>query len=406
MKAVIIVIDSFGIGHLPDARDYGDEGANTALHICQNVEGVDLPNLTRCGLGNCSEVLGNALPGVPAVARPLASFGVMAERSPGKDTTTGHWELAGIVLDRPFPVFSPTVPSFPPEIIEPFCRAIGGGVLGNEAASGTEIIERLGEAHLRSGQPIVYTSADSVFQIAAHESIVPVERLYEMCRLAREICDPFQIGRVIARPFIGESGSFLRTERRRDFSIALPEPSVLDHLTANGIPTLAVGKIGNIFNEQGIAESFPDKGNPDCLARTTTLLREYRAERFFMFVNLVDTDMIYGHRRDVRGYCDALEEIDREIGTMVELLDEGDLLMISADHGCDPTFRGSDHTREYVPLLAYRKGSVARSLGIRETFADAAQTVADYFGLRPIGNGESFLESVSPLWKGRSESGS
>ena len=399
MKAVIIVIDSFGIGHLPDARDYGDLGANTALHICQNIEAIHLPNLTRWGLGNCSEILGNPLPGVPAVAQALASYGVMAERSPGKDTTTGHWELAGIVLERPFPVFSPVAPSFPPEIIEPFCRAIGSGVLGNEAASGTEIIERLGEAHLESGQPIVYTSADSVLQIAAHESIIPIERLYEMCRLAREICDPFQVGRVIARPFVGQSGSFQRTQRRRDFSIALPEPSILDYLTAEGIPTLAVGKIGNIFNEQGISESFPDKGNPDCLARTTTLLRDYQGERCFIFVNLVDTDMIYGHRRDVRGYCHALEEIDREIGAMIALLDEGDLLMVSADHGCDPTFRGSDHTREYVPLLACRKGSAARSLGIRETFADAAQTVAHYFGLRPIRNGESFLESV-PLPEG------
>lgn len=396
MKAAIIVIDSFGIGSLPDACDYGDRGANTVLHVCENIEGIHLPNLTRCGLGNCSEILGNPLPGVPAVPRPLASYGVMAERSPGKDTTTGHWELAGIVMERPFPVFSPAAPSFPSEIIEPFCWAIGTSVLGNEAASGTEIIERFGEAHLESGQPIVYTSADSVFQIAAHESIIPVDRLYEICRLAREICDPFQVGRVIARPFIGKRGSFQRTERRRDFSIALPEPSILDHLTAKGIPTLAVGKIGNIFNEQGISESFPDKGNPDCLARAIALLRDYQGERYFMFVNLVDTDMIYGHRRNVRGYCHALEEIDREIGTIIALLDEGDLLMISADHGCDPTFRGTDHTREYVPILACRKGSAGRLLGVRQTFADAAQTVAHYFGVRPIRNGESFLENLSP----------
>ena len=391
MKAVLIVIDSFGIGYLPDAEDYGDGDANTALHICESIEDVNLPNLMQLGLGNCSELLKNPLPGIPAAEKPLADFGVMKELSPGKDTTTGHWELGGIILDKPFPTFPREAPSFPDEIIEPFCRAIGTDILGNEAASGTEIIKRLGEKHIQTGKPIVYTSADSVFQLAAHESVIPVDRNYEMCRIARRICDPFRVGRVIARPFVGEEGNFTRTDRRKDFSIALPESTILDHLQENEIKTIAVGKIGNIFNEEGIAESHADKGNTKCIERILKVLEKERDERFFMVVNLVDTDMIYGHRRDVSGYYGALTEIDAALSIMIDLLNEGDLLMISADHGCDPTFRGSDHTREYVPLLAYRIGLFGKSVGIRESFADVAQSVAGYFGIPAIKNGRSFL---------------
>ncbi len=392
VKAVTIVIDSFGIGFLPDAVLYGDAGANTALHICEEVEDVRLSNLMRLGLGNCSELLGNSLPGIPGVECPLADFGVMKERSPGKDTTTGHWELAGVILDKPFPTYPASPPSFPDEIMVPFCWAIGSGILGNESASGTEIIERLGAEHMRTGKPIVYTSADSVFQIAAHEEVVATKRLYEICQAARGICDRFQIGRVIARPFLGSPGNFVRTERRRDFSIALPEPTILDSLSDAGVRTVAVGKIGDIFNQQGISENYPEKGNPKCLNRVLSLLKGRPEESFFMFVNLVDTDMIFGHRRDPTGYHEALAAIDVFIPRFVELMDEGDLLIISADHGCDPTFRGNDHTREYVPLLALRKGEPGKSIGVRESFADHAQSIAQFFSLSPLRAGESFIE--------------
>ena len=387
MKALLIVIDSFGIGHLPDADQYGDVGANTALHVCEFVKKVELPNLQGMGLGNCSMLLGNPLPGLPASENPSAAFGVMRQRSPGKDTTTGHWELAGIVLPRPFRTFPGEAPSFPSAIIESFCREAGVEVLGNEAASGIEIIHRLGEEHVKSGDPIVYTSADSVFQIAAHEAVIPVDRLYEMCAVARRICDPFMVGRVIARPFTGGPGNYQRTDGRRDFSIALPEPSVLDALHGSGIRTIAVGKIGDIFNQQGIAETHHDRGNQRCLARIQEILSTRDRETFFMFVNLVDTDMIFGHRRDPAGYYNALTEIDHTLGWIAEELDDGDLLLVAADHGCDPTWRGSDHTREHVPILALRKSFKGGSVGIRDTFADTAQTIATFFGIAPLKNG-------------------
>jgi phosphopentomutase len=385
------VIDSFGIGHMPDADRYGDVGANTAKHICDTVAGVQLRNLERLGLGNCARLLGHDLCGIAPATRPLAGFGAMAERSPGKDTTTGHWELAGVVLDKPFQTFPKGPPAFPDEILKPFCEAIGTGVMGNESASGTEIIERLGKEHLETGRPIVYTSADSVFQIATHETVVPVVELYRMCEIARKLCDPHQVGRVIARPFNGSPGSFERTERRRDFSIALPAPTVLDRLAERGIRTVGVGKIGNIFNDQGLSESYADKGNPCCLERTRNELRDARGDDFFLYVNLVDTDMLYGHRRDAPGYYHALREIDDSLPGLLSFLDDGDLFIISADHGCDPTFRGNDHTREYVPLLACRVGAEGGNLGVRSSFADVAQSVADYFGISPLGNGTSFL---------------
>ncbi len=393
MKAALLVIDSFGIGALPDAGDYGDEGSNTALHICQNVPVVHLPNLTRLGLGNCSGILGNPLPGVPAQSAPLASCGVMREMSSGKDTTTGHWELAGIILDKPFHTFPAQAPSFPEEILGPFRQTFRLDVLGNKSASGVEIIGRLGEEHARTGHPIIYTSADSVLQVAAHEKIIPLERLYEMCRVLRRLCDPLLVGRVIARPFVGEPGNFERTINRKDFSLPLPQPTIFDLLSEQCVKTIAVGKIGDIFNEQGIDESFHDKGNPACLERTLKILQERDNEResFFMFVNYVDTDMHYGHRRDVQGYYEALAEIDRCLGQMFETLHRGDLLMVTADHGCDPTFGGSDHTREYVPMLAYRKGWPGRNIGIRNSFSDCGQSVAAYFGANPLSHGVSFF---------------
>ncbi len=391
MRATILVIDSFGIGEAPDAAAYGDEGSNTALHICERIAGEKWPTMKALGLGNASLLLGKGLPGCAAVEHPSAGYGVMVERSPGKDTTTGHWELAGIELLKPFHTFPPGPPSFPAELIEAFKRAIGREVLGDRAASGTVIIEELGEEHLRTGRPIVYTSSDSVFQIAAHEEVIALGELYRMCEIARKLCDPYQVGRVIARPFVGKPGSFTRTSGRRDFSIALPEKSLLDRLAEAGIRTIGVGKIGDIFNEQGILESHHDKGNPACLERTIELLRRPSSPRGeLVFVNLVDTDMVYGHRRDVAGYFEAVSAVDATVARMLPLLPEGDLLIISADHGCDPTFRGSDHTREHAPLLAFRSGRPGRSLGVRQGFFDVAQTLAELFEIDRLPHGSSF----------------
>lgn len=395
MRVTILVIDSFGIGALPDAAAYGDDGSNTALHICEHVEGPKWPTLKKLGLGNAGLLLGFTLPGCEPVEAPLASWGVMRERSPGKDTTTGHWEIAGIVLDRPFHTFPAEYPSFPPELVSEFEKAIGRKIIGNKAASGTAIIEELGEEHLRTGKPICYTSSDSVFQIAAHEEIIPTDELYRYCEIARRLCDSYQVGRVIARPFVGKTGEFTRTAGRRDFSIELTGPSILDHLSSHGANTVAVGKIGDIFNEKGISASYHDKGNTLCLNRTVELLGEKKSPAArpadeLIFVNLVDTDMIYGHRRDPKGYCDAVAEIDSRLSEMMELLDPGDILLVTADHGCDPTFRGTDHTREHVPLLVYRKGMQGARLGIREGFSDVAQTIADLLTGAHIANGDSF----------------
>ena len=392
MRALVLVIDSFGIGALPDAADYGDTGSNTALHISENIRGgAEWPNLQKLGLGNASMLLGNELKGCPPADSPAASWAVMAESSPGKDTTTGHWELAGIVLDRPFPVFPSEYPSFPDELSAAFEKETGRSMLGNRAASGTAIIDELGEEHMRTGSPICYTSADSVFQIAAHEDVIPIDELYRICGIARKLCDPYMVGRVIARPFTGSAGSFTRTSRRHDYSIALPEDSVLDHLQKAGVKTTAVGKIGDIFNMQGIDETWPDKGNPACLERTRILLERKIGQDEFIFVNLVDTDMIYGHRRDIRGYHDAVAEVDSALPGIIDLLEEGDLLAVTADHGCDPSFRGTDHTREYVPLLYMLKGRAGESLGIRSSFADLAASLADYFGTPAFIRGNLFL---------------
>ena len=391
MRAVILVIDSFGIGAMPDASDYGDEGSNTALHISENVSGgADWPNLQKIGLGNASMVLGNELKGCPPTADPLGSFGVMTEESPGKDTTTGHWELAGIVLEKAFPVFPAKYPSFPPELVAAIERETGRKIIGNKAASGTVIIDELGEEHMKTASPICYTSADSVFQIAAHEEIIPVDELYRICEITRKLCDPYMVGRVIARPFEGKPGAFSRTIRRHDYSIALPEESVLDHLQKQGVKTVAVGKIGDIFNMQGIDETHPDKGNPACLDRTISLLKEKAAEKELIFVNLVDTDMIYGHRRDVQGYHDSVKGVDDRLPEISTLLEEGDLLVISADHGCDPTFRGTDHTREYVPLLYMKKGEKGSNLGIRRSFTDLALNLTAFFNVTPFKRGNLF----------------
>lgn len=396
MKTFLLVIDSFGIGALPDAADYGDTGSNTAAGIGKAIGAVKWPNLEAMGLGNIAELTGDAIPGCPPAVETSAAFAAMSEKSPGKDTTTGHWEMAGIVLEKAFPVFPGDFPSFPEALLDDFVSATGvPGIIGNKAASGTAIIEELGEEHLRSRKPICYTSADSVFQIAAHTDIYPIPELYKLCEAARKLCDPYNVGRVIARPFEGSPGNFKRTKDRHDWSIDLPGKTLLDHLRDGGAETVAVGKIGSIFNEQGIDISHHDAGNEACINRTLTLARENGGKDRFVFVNLVDTDMIYGHRRDPQGYHDAVAVIDAMLPSLESRLDDGDLLIITGDHGCDPTFKGTDHTREYVPLLVRKIGSGPQpsdqmNLGIRESFADLSATIQAVFGFSPKGAGAQF----------------
>ncbi len=391
-KATLLVIDSFGIGDLPDAEKFGDKGANTALHICEAVNGEKWPTLKKLGLGNCSLLLGNDLPGCEAVDAPKASYGVMKEVSPGKDTTTGHWELAGLHLKKAFTVFPSAYPSFPEKLINDFIEKTGcKGILGNKAASGTEIIAELGEEHLKTGFPIIYTSGDSVFQIAAHNDLFPIKKLYDMCEIARKLCDEYYVGRIIARPFDGKPGDFFRTKDRHDYSIALPDDTLLDHLQNNGVETVAIGKIGSIFDEKGIDVSYHDAGNPACIKRTEQILSEENEKNQFIFVNLVDTDMLYGHRRDPKGYCDEVSRVDSKLQGLIDLMNDGDLFFITADHGCDPTFRGTDHTREHIPLIMIQKGESPVSLGIRESFADVAQTIANFFNTGKIENGVSIV---------------
>jgi phosphopentomutase len=392
MRALLVIIDSFGVGELPDADLYGDNGANTALHICQGVEEVRWPNLQNLGLGNCSSILGHKLPGCEAVEKPLASYGVMAEVSAGKDTTTGHWELAGVLLDTPFTTFPLHYPSFPEKLITSFEDQTGYNVLGNKGASGTVIIEELGEAHLNGDGIILYTSADSVLQIAAHEDIVPIDKQYAICEIARKLSDPYRIGRVIARPFTGKLGSFTRTGNRKDFSMLPPHETVLDLLQATGVETIAIGKIGDVFSEQGIDRSYHDSGNNGCLDRLVSCLADPTDKQQFLFVNLVDTDMNFGHRRDIEGYHNAVQMIDERLTEILTLLSLEDILIITADHGCDPGFKGSDHTREYVPLLVYSKKQVVMDLGVRKCFCDVAQSLASYFNAAPMKNGKSFIK--------------
>ena len=392
MRATVIVIDSFGIGELPDAGKYGDTGSNTALHISQSVAGDKWPVLKKMGFGNASMLLGNKLNGCEPVESPIASYGIMKEKSPGKDTTTGHWELAGLELTEAFTVLPPEYPSFPEKLLEDLVRESGRGVIGNKAASGTAIIDELGTEHMETGKLIVYTSGDSVLQIAAHEDIVPLDELYDICAKARVLCDPYTLGRVIARPFIGTPGNFIRTKGRKDYSIKYEGMSLFDYLKKNNVNTVGVGKIGDIFGERGINDSYHDKGNTACIKRTEELLSKPATGNEFIFVNYVDTDMNFGHRRDPVGYCRAVEEVDEHLGRLIEVLGEDELLIVTADHGCDPTFRGTDHTREHVPLLVYRKGSKAVDLGVREQFSDVAASISDFLGVPVFPKGVSFLK--------------
>lgn len=381
-RVVWIVLDSVGIGAMPDAAAYGDEGSNTLGNLAR-MRPLRLPNLSRLGLANISPIAGLAPPDQPAGA-----FGKCTLASPGKDTTTGHWEMAGIILEKPFPTYPH---GFPPEVVALFEQSVGRKVLGNKAASGTEIIQELGAEHVRSGSPIVYTSADSVFQIAAHEQVIPLDELYGMCETARSILrGPHEVGRVIARPFTGEPGHFERTSNRRDYAVPPPGGMLLDQLAAQNVPVYAIGKISDIFLGRGITHSVKTKSNADGMGKTTDAMRAQKAG--LIFINLVDFDQQFGHRNDVEGYAGALEAVDTWLPSLP--VRESDLVIITADHGCDPTTPSTDHSREYTPLLVY--GPAAKpgvSLGTRKTLADIGQTVAEIFETS-INAGASFLREI------------
>ena len=383
-RIIWIVLDSVGIGEMPDAAAYGDAGSDTLGNLAR-VRPLSLPNLARLGLGNIKP-----LAGIPPAAEPEGSYGRCALASPGKDTTTGHWEMAGILLERPFPLYPE---GFPREVMDEFERRTGRRALGNKPASGTEIIKELGEEHMRTGSPIVYTSADSVFQVAAHEEVIPIPELYRICETAREILrGPHEVGRVIARPFIGEPGAFTRTANRHDYAVPPPAGMLLDALEAAGVPVWSVGKIADVFLGRGVTEALKTATNAEGMEKTLEAMA--RSESGLVWVNLVDFDMLYGHRNDVEGYAAALERCDAWVPRLLAALGPGDLAVLTADHGCDPTTPSTDHSREYVPLVA--TGPRARrgiDLGIRATLADIGQTVADNFGIR-IRNGTSFLSLI------------
>lgn len=383
-RIVVIVLDGVGVGALPDASHYGDQGAATLPHVADIVDGLNVPLLQRMGLGNIA-----AIAGVSPTSKPLSCWGKMAEKSAGKDSVSGHWELAGIVLDQPFATFPD---GFPEEIVALFVEKTGLNPLGNVAASGTDILRKLGEAHLKSGRPIIYTSSDSVFQIAAHENIIPPAELYDICRSMQGALESWNICRVIARPFLGNNAdSFYRTERRHDFAASPPEPMLLDLLLDSGVTTCGVGKIGDLYAGQGLSQSHETGCNADGMERTLSALKEIK--NGLIMTNLVDFDMLYGHRRDASGFAQALEAFDAWLPEMFSCLLFDDLVMITADHGCDPTTSGTDHSREYVPLLCYRRNSNAADLGVRTTFADLGATVADNFGVQ-LNNGNSFLSEL------------
>ena len=388
-RVILIVLDSVGAGEAPDAAAYGDVGSNTLGNIAAAMGGLHLPNLQQLGLGNILPLVG-----VPAVAEPSGAFGRMQEISCGKDTTAGHWELAGTPLLNPLPTYPH---GFPAELLAEFERQIGRGALGNIPASGTVIIEQLGEEHLRTGKPIVYTSADSVFQIAAHEEIIPLPQLYEMCQIARRLLvGEHGVGRVIARPFVGQPGSFKRTANRRDFSLPPPAGNLLETVQAAGLPVVAIGKIHDIFADRHIDFSYPTKDNADGMQTILTTMAKHPTG--LIWANLVDFDMQFGHRNDVAGYAAALEAFDAWLPQLLAQLQPADLLLITADHGNDPTTSSTDHSREYVPVLA--SGAMVaggRDLGIRPSFADLGATAADYLGagiLPALPDGNSFLAYI------------
>jgi phosphopentomutase len=383
-RVIWIVLDSVGIGAMPDADAYGDRGSDTLGNIARR-RPLHLPNLCRLGLANIKP-----LTGLNPVAEPAGAFGRCALASPGKDTTTGHWEMAGIHLEKPFPLFPR---GFPREVMDEFERRIGRSTLGNKAASGTEVIQELGEEHMRTGSPIIYTSADSVFQVAAHEEVIPLFELYKICEIAREILrGPVEVGRVIARPFTGGAGAFTRTSNRHDYAVAPPKGMLLDQLADRNVEVFAIGKIFDIFLGRGIRDYGKTKNNADGMAKTLGAMDT--VDDGLIFVNLVDFDQLYGHRNDVEGYARSLEEVDAWLPSLDAKLGDDDLAILTADHGCDPTTTSTDHSREYVPVLAYGKHvKHGVDLGLRETLSDIGQTVAENFGAR-IANGLSFLPQI------------
>ncbi len=390
-RAIVLVLDSVGAGALPDAAEYGDAGSNTLGNTARAAGGLSMPNLGAMGLGNITDIQG-----VPPTETPSASWGKNAELSAGKDTTTGHWEMMGMRLTTAFPTYPD---GFPPEVMDAFTRETGLGWLGNYPASGTVIIQELGDEHVATGKPIVYTSADSVFQIAAHEGVIPIERLYEICSIARErvVVGEHAVGRVIARPFEGPNadGVYTRTHRRRDYALAPPEPTVLDRLLEVGVKSYGIGKIGEIFAWRGICESPHSENNMHGFDNLVKRVRD-TSDNGFVFANLVDFDMVWGHRNDVEGYARGLEAVDARMPELLDAMVDGDVLVITADHGCDPTTDSTDHSREYTPLIAHVKGVDAGvGLGIRSTFADIGETVLDFYGISgACGRGTSFLSEV------------
>ncbi|MFZ1282424.1 MAG: phosphopentomutase [Ignavibacteriaceae bacterium] len=380
----IIVLDGVGVGELPDANLYGDQRSNTLGNIALSVSGFKLPNLEKLGLGNIIPI-----EGVETVSDSSASFGKMNELSKGKDSTTGHWELSGLFVDTDFDYYPD---GFPDQIIKKFLDITGcKGILGNKAASGTEIISDLGDMHLKTGFPIVYTSADSVFQIAAHQDVIPLEKLYEICEKTRNqvLVDPIKVGRVIARPFIGASGKYERTAYRKDYSLDPPSETILDILQQNKIPTVAIGKINDLFNYHGISIQVKSKSNNEGFNNLITAAKEY--QNSLIFINLVDFDVNYGHRNDVQGFANALKQFDEFLPDFLKKLDETDRVIFTADHGNDPTTPSTDHSREYVPVLYYGKNKPSSNLGIRKTFSDVGKTVADFFSVENNLKGKSFL---------------
>ena len=388
MRACIIVLDSVGIGELPDAAEYGDVGAHTLGNVYKACDGLNIPNLLAMGLGNIENSR------LPIVDNPTAAYGKMAELTRAKDTTCGHWEMMGLVMDPPFKTFT----NFPEEMLNEWLRRAGKPLkwLGNKPASGTAILDELGEEHMRTGAPIVYTSADSVFQIAAHEEVIPIEELYKLCEIARELLvgDLF-VGRVIARPFLGKPGAFKRTENRKDYAIPPTGETLLDKIEAHGKSTLGIGKIEDIFCNRGVTHVNHTTNNPDGINATIDALKNNTVDSL-IFTNLVDFDMLYGHRNDPIGYGKALEAFDVRLPEIIAALRPDDLLILTADHGCDPTTASTDHSREYVPLLAYGANVKPANLGTRATFADVAATISEGLGLGKWGIGESFFTPPTP----------
>jgi len=394
-RAFILLMDSFGIGALPDAKKFGDEGANTFLHIKEycaqgkaDVNGLrqgplKLPNLDRLGLSAAASLETNG--------NPTALYGSAKEISLGKDTPSGHWEITGVPVLFEWGYFPSNYPSFPEKLVSAFIKAAKiPGILGNCHSSGTEIIKQLGDEHIKTGKPICYTSADSVLQIAAHEEVFGLEHLYEICKIAYELVKPYNIGRIIARPFTGTSGSYQRTEHRRDYSVPPPALTLLDKLVAAGGTTIAVGKIADIFAHRGISKHVDAHGHNEIFAAVCDAVKT-APDRSLVFSNFVDFDMKYGHRRDVAGYAHALEQFDARLPDFEKLMQPGDIAIITADHGCDPTFKGTDHTREYIPILVFGPGIKSGFIGKRDTFADIGQSLAQYFGLELLQYGKSFL---------------